>query len=661
MVLGLGLDGKKRLAVLANIAPAEDFLVGRLREVLKNEVEISSVSFDRGFEDADPTIPVVVTTHTSFNDTARKLFPNSRIISGYKVLNTLNLEKLILLPKGKRILVVNAPREAVGETIRNLVELGINHLQYIPYYEGETDLTDIDTAVSPGMMHLIPPSITHKIDIGFRMLNINLLLDILEALDLRKSYLSEFVNQYSSPIVVTSKKLAEALAASELTRKELQIILNEIDEGILSVGLDHIIKVANPVAEKMLASGPDSIVGHDINEYIAVNDSLHPADPSMNKVSDKLVRIKNINYLYNIAFITENEDNHYLYTIRKVSEIQKQEQKARMELYRKGYVAKYNFDDIWGANQLITSLKNRAFKFANNDQTILITGESGTGKELLAQAIHNNSRRKGGAFVAINFAAIPESLVEAELFGYESGAFTGASAEGRAGLFERAHNGTIFLDEIGDAPLSIQSRLLRTLQEKEIVRVGGTRVIPVNVRVIAATNVDLKSCVNSNKFRADLFYRLNVLSLETVPLRNFKEDIPLLARRYLAKIAAENNKQYSFSPEALQTLEAYDWPGNMRELKNAIEYACYVCEGEVIGPDAFPAYVVKSGEAVAPVRWGEQLRKRRLPLILKEMEKQILQEKLNQFGYDLEAKKSIATALGISIATLYNKLRKHKL
>lgn len=655
------MSEKRRLAVLANIAPAEDFLVGRLREVLKNDVEISSVSFDRGFDKVDSSIPVVVTTHTTFNEAARKYFPYSRIISGDKVLNTLNLEKLILLPKGKRILVVNAPREAVGETIQNLIDLGIDHLQYVPYHKGETDLTDLDTAVSPGMMHLIPPSITNKIDIGFRMLNINMLLEILEALDLRKDYLSEFVNQYSSPIVITSKKLAAALAVSELTRKELQTILNEIDEGILSVDLDQIIKVANPVAERMLAAGSDSIVGHNINEFIAGGPSLQPPDWPLNKVSDKLVRIKNINYLYNITHIKENEETHYIYTIRKVSEIQKQEQKARMELYRKGYVAKYNFDDIWGVNQLITSLKNRAIKFANNDQTILITGESGTGKELLAQAIHNNSRRKGGAFVAINFAAIPESLVEAELFGYESGAFTGASTEGRAGLFERAHNGTIFLDEIGDAPLSIQSRLLRTLQEKEIVRVGGTRVIPVNVRVIAATNVDLKSCVSNNKFRADLFYRLNVLSLETIPLRNFKEDIPLLAGRYLAKIAAENNKEYLISPKALQTLEAYNWPGNMRELRNAIEYSCYVCEGNVIDPEAFPAYVVKSGEAVAPLRWGDSVRKRKLPLILKEMEKQILQEKLNQFGYDLEAKKSIAAALGISIATLYNKLRKHKL
>jgi sigma-54 dependent transcriptional regulator, acetoin dehydrogenase operon transcriptional activator AcoR len=652
---------KKQLAVFANIAPAEDFLVGNLREVLKNEVEISSCSIDRGLHNVDPTAPVVLTTHAAFYDAARNLYPYSHIIRGEKVLNTLNLEKLILLPKGKRVLVVNAPREAVGETIQNLIDLEIDHLKYVPYYKGETDITDIDTAVSPGMIHLIPESITHKIDIGFRMLSIDSILQILEALDLRKSYLNEFVNQYSSPIVITSKKLAATLEISELARKEQQSILNEIDEGILSIDHNNIIKVANPVAERILSTSKNSIIGRNIDEFVIGKDIPKPADFHLNKVSDKLIRIKNINYLYNVAHITENEESHYVYTIRKVSEIQKQEQKARMELHRKGYVAKYNFQDIWGSNRLVRALKERAIKFANNDQTILITGESGTGKELLAHAIHNNSRRKEGAFVAINFAAIPESLVEAELFGYESGAFTGANTEGRIGLFERAHNGTIFLDEIGDAPWSIQSRLLRTLQEKEIVRVGGSRIIPINVRVIAATNVDLKSCVSNSKFRADLFFRLNVLSLETIPLRNFKEDIPLLAVQYLSKITKENKRDYSFSPKALQMLGRYSWPGNMRELKNAIEYACYVCEGEIIEAEALPSYVLQQQTAKVVTGWDEQVGKRKLPLILKEIEKQILQEKLNRLGTDLDAKKTIATNLGISIATLYNKLRKHKL
>lgn len=655
------MSEKRRLAVFANIAPAEDFLVGRLREVLKKEVEISSYSFDRGFAKVDPTIPVVITTHISFCDAARKLFPHSRIISGEKVLNTINLEKLILLPKGKKILVVNAPREAVEETILNLIDLEITHLQYVPYYKDETDISDIDTAVSPGMMHLIPKSITNKIDIGFRMFNINSLLEILEALNLRKSYLSEFVNQYSSPIVITSKKLAAALEISELNRKEQQIILNEIDEGILSIDHNNIIKVANPVAQRIFLTNGESVIGHNINEFIMEEDIDNPVDFQAKKVSDKVVCINNINYLYNVAHIKENEETNFIYTFRKVSEIQKQEQKARMELHRKGYVAKYDFKDIWGSNRLLTSLKERAVKFANNEQTILITGESGTGKELLVHAIHNNSRRKKGAFVAINFAAIPESLVEAELFGYEGGAFTGAHTEGRVGLFERAHNGTIFLDEIGDAPWSIQSRLLRTLQEKEVVRVGGTKIIPINVRVIAATNVDLKAYVDNGKFRADLFFRLNVLSLETVPLRDFKEDIPLLVEQYLLKIAKENNKKYSFTPKALRVMKEYEWPGNMRELKNAIEYACYVCDGDVIEPEALPSYVLAHKEAKGSYGLDKKIKQRKLPLILKEVEKQILQEKLNGYGTDLDAKKSISVVLGISIATLYNKLRKHKL
>jgi transcriptional regulator with PAS, ATPase and Fis domain len=226
--------------------------------------------------------------------------------------------------------------------------------------------------------------------------------------------------------------------------------------------------------------------------------------------------------------------------------------------------------------------KKIAQEVAKTNSTVLLLGESGTGKELFAQAVHNDSNRRG-AFIAVNCSAIPRSLVESELFGYEAGTFTGANRNGRPGKFERAHNGTIFLDEIGDMPLDLQAVLLRVLQEREVVRVGGFKPIPVNVRVIAATNQDLLEKVVEGNFREDLYYRLNVIALKIPPLRERKDDIPLLVKELLPQICARMNKQLlRVSPAVMQNLQKYDWPGNVRELENALERSTVIAKGNEI-------------------------------------------------------------------------------
>jgi len=239
----------------------------------------------------------------------------------------------------------------------------------------------------------------------------------------------------------------------------------------------------------------------------------------------------------------------------------------------------------------IILLKEKAKKFAKTDKNILIMGESGTGKELFAHAIHRESSRAKGPFVAINFAALPDNLIESELFGYEEGAFTGARKGGKPGLFEQAHGGTIFLDEIGDAPLNVQLRLLRVLQEKEIMRVGGDRIIPVDVRIIAATNKNLAESVANKQFREDLFYRLNVLPLEIPPLRERKEDIPYLFQKYLKE---NYNTVKIIHPDALKALINHDFKGNIRELINIAEYVCYSTEDkEMIEYEDLPPILKK--------------------------------------------------------------------
>ena len=250
-----------------------------------------------------------------------------------------------------------------------------------------------------------------------------------------------------------------------------------------------------------------------------------------------------------------------------ITKMEELEQKIRKETHAKGFEAEYKFSNILTEDPGMMTVKKQAEIYAKTDSTILIQGESGTGKELFAQSIHNGSSRKNRPFVAVNCAAIPSSLLESELFGYEKGAFTGAQKEGKAGYFELAHLGTLFLDEIGEVSLEVQTRLLRVLQEHEIMRVGGDRIIPVNVRVIAATNKDLKEEIRKGNFREDLYYRLNILELSVPPLRERGEDVSVLARQ-LSKI-------WKCPPEAigkiLPELREYSWPGNVRELRNIVE------------------------------------------------------------------------------------------
>jgi transcriptional regulator with PAS, ATPase and Fis domain len=253
-------------------------------------------------------------------------------------------------------------------------------------------------------------------------------------------------------------------------------------------------------------------------------------------------------------------------TFEDISKIQNLEQNIRKQLHEKGLKAKYKFDDILTQNESMLSVKKLAASYASTDLSILLEGESGTGKELFAQSIHNASNRRKGPFVAVNCAAISENLLESELFGYEPGAFTGASKTGKPGLFVLAHRGTIFLDEIGEMPIQLQTRLLRVLQEKEVMRVGGSRNIPVDTRVVSASNHNLLDMTGSGDFRGDLYYRLNVLNITLPALRYRKDDIELLCRHFLEECKPPVGNE--LLDRLMPTMAAYEWPGNIRELQN---------------------------------------------------------------------------------------------
>nr|WP_330367824.1 sigma 54-interacting transcriptional regulator [Clostridioides difficile] len=297
---------------------------------------------------------------------------------------------------------------------------------------------------------------------------------------------------------------------------------------------------------------------------------------SLSKAHDEVIKFNN-KYLnvnkYNIESF--GKITGYYFCIQEITYIRKLEQNLSKKLREKGQVARYTFDDIKTVSMKMERTKKLGMKIAESDYTILITGESGTGKELMAQSIHNASPRHSQPFIAINCAAMPENLLESELFGYEEGAFTGALKGGKKGLFEQANNGTIFLDEIGDMPIYLQSKLLRVLQENQVMRVGGENVIDIDVRVIAATNKNLLEMIKGDRFRADLYYRINVLPINIPPLRERKEDIEVMLKHFM-------KRKRAISQGVQDIINAYEWPGNIRELKNTAMYINIMSSEDVI-------------------------------------------------------------------------------
>ena len=307
---------------------------------------------------------------------------------------------------------------------------------------------------------------------------------------------------------------------------------------------------------------------------------------------------------------------------------------------------RYRFENIIARSPRMQQVIEVVKVVARSNATVLITGESGTGKELVARAIHSQSYRKDRPFVAVSCAALPESLLESELFGHEKGAFTGAHAL-RKGKFEVADTSTLFLDEIGDMSANIQAHLLRVLEEKEFNRVGGNELIKVDVRVVSATNRDMKEAVRTGRFREDLYYRLNVVTIELPALRERKEDIPLLADHFLKKFNVENRKELSgFSPEATEYLLRHDWPGNVRELENTVERAVILARGAVIEAGDLNQQRALTG------RQGPSARS------LREMEREYIKAVLAENAYNFSV---TARTLGISRATLYKKVKEYGL
>ncbi|MDI6600391.1 MAG: sigma 54-interacting transcriptional regulator [Thermoanaerobacteraceae bacterium] len=554
-------------------------LISQIRDLIGDSIEIKGLSVEKGIPDIVRDDLVLISSDAVYDAAVGHIEAGTPFIVARRAVNYKELGGIFTIPPGSRVLLVNDLERSTMETIELLRNLGFGYLDFIPYWPGYEVDKEYDYVVTPGEPQLVPYGIESFIDIGVRTLDLSTIYEILEHFNLLNIKSNMISVKYISDIIELTKEAKYYADIQKRVKEQLETILNSIDEGVVAADKNGKIKLVNPRAEEFigLVSNSNITIGKIAAKY-GIKGGLADAG------------IYNIN---NRELVVTKKDmgQDYLYVIKDVSEVRELERKLRLKLTEHGNIARYSTTDIIMESRGMSKTVNLAKKIAKSDSTVLITGESGTGKELLAQAIHNLSKRKDMPFVAVNFASIPSNLLESELFGYEEGAFTGARKGGKIGLFEEAHGGTIFLDEIGDAPMELQARLLRVLQERQIRKVGGTKVIPINVRVMAATNKDLAKLVEDGRFREDLYYRLNVLPVRIPPLRERVEDIIPLMRYFMKK----QGRQLKISEEAMKFFEEYSWPGNVRELENVVEYLCTVKEDELVRIDDIPQYTGSLG------------------------------------------------------------------
>lgn len=369
---------------------------------------------------------------------------------------------------------------------------------------------------------------------------------------------------------------AKQLAKLSLEEREkalgLQTLLDNAYEGLFAIDRNGCIFFINAAAIRILQlSIREQYLGKRSTE-VFFSTALNRILSAPEEYIDEIIAYNNTHLsVKKVTLLMHGSQVGSVVTVLNASQIQATEDKLRGKLYHKGHVAKYTFESLLTRSPRMLACVQEAKAYARTDSNIMIVGESGTGKELLSQSIHNYSRRSKNNFVALNCAALPENLLESELFGYVEGAFTGAAKGGKAGLFEIAHNGTIFLDEISEIPLSLQGRLLRVLQEREIMRLGDNKILPIDIRVVAATNKNLEELVQAGKFRRDLYYRLYVLQLNLPPLRERKEDIPLLVQSFLRQFRETEGTAVELGEADYRLIQARPWYGNIRELRNFCE------------------------------------------------------------------------------------------
>ncbi|MDA8235569.1 MAG: sigma-54-dependent Fis family transcriptional regulator [Clostridia bacterium] len=471
-----------------------------------------------------------------------------------------------------------------------------------------------------------------------------------------------FANPHTLGMVVAAAyaienqlRLHKATSKLYMAYKYSNTLMESMSDGIISIDNSGIITQINSVGGRILGVDPEESVGRKAMEVFQRPLPMEEVIKTGKGYEDKEIILDRPTGPKHFTSTTKpllDDQGNIIGVVATLREI-----KAVRELVSRmaGAQARFTFEDIIGISQPMQEAIGLAKVAADSISTVLIQGESGTGKELFAQAIHNGGSRKEGPFVAINCAAMPRDLIESELFGYDEGAFTGAKKGGRPGKFEMANGGTLFLDEIGDMPLETQVKLLRVLQEKMVVRVGGQKVIPVDIRVIAATHKDLASAVEKGDFRLDLYYRLNVININVPPLRERGEDLSLLTKHLTAKVAARLGKDVTgAAPGFLARVKAYSWPGNVRELENVVERAVNLANSGGLLEEYLPDQIREA----SILSYGDDpiLNEMANLKSLKDLEKEAILKALTHHQRNISR---AAATLGIGRNTLYRKLKEY--
>lgn len=491
------------------------------------------------------------------------LLDYSKVIIVKPSIRKSNLLPLNDIPSNTDVLVINDSREGTLQTVQMLYELGFNHLVLHPYIEGITpnkSYNSFEYCITTNDALSLVPKNCHKIfNIRHREISFETLQKLVRILDINNPAVQKNILSKVEEDVKTNYSFIEDYLSNYLKEQLLTTIVGNFTQGVVLIDKYGKINYTNEKGYQ--------IFGLIAGEYFNTSSNYNKSFDDNPDFRNKLISIGGLNYMVEKQSLgLFNDIFGYCLILQDEKDLRDSETNLNRQLKSRGLYAKHTFDDIIHESQSMKKCINLAKHAATSDYTILLRGESGTGKELLAQSIHNFSSRSKAPFVAINCAALPESLLESELFGYVGGAFTGADKNGKVGLFEQAQHGTIFLDEIGDISPNLQARLLRVIQEKQVMRIGSDKIINIDVRIIAATNADLEKKIAIGEFRAELFYRLNVIPLNILPLRSRKEDILPLLSHYMGKSFGY------LSAKERNILTTYSWPGNIRELENTASY-----------------------------------------------------------------------------------------
>lgn len=506
-----------------------------------------------------------------------------------------DLRKLKEIPAGSRVLFVNMTQTMAREAIAQLEQFGVTHIHWIPFYPGAEEVPDVHIAVTPDEERYVPPSVETVIDLGQRVCTSGMMIEIALRLGLESLLEGEPFQEYAREVATSNYSFDCMFARSIRLESQFHILMESLEDGVVGVNEKGEVFACSRRAEEMACVSAPLVQGKrcvEVFPFIPFIQCLQ----SRRTLPAKVVRVGGVNLSVEVVpVIRQNTCIGAFALLQRFNDVEARQNELRSQLFHKGLCAKYSFDDVIGQSDAIRKTKETLGRMACSESPVLLIGETGTGKELFAHAVHRASRRREGPFVAINVAAFPENLLESELFGYEEGAFTGAKKGGRPGLFELAHRGTLFLDEVEGMSPALQVKLLRTLQEQEVMRVGGNRIIHVDVRIVAATNEALERKVRDGTFRRDLYYRLNTLPAIIPPLTERGDDIFLLTEQFRRELGGT----FRLTEPVQDFFRRYAWPGNIRELRNAVEYFIYTGH-ECISMEDLPPTLLLTEESSRP-------------------------------------------------------------